>query len=69
MSVKRLTYLGDLLEYASTRVREVKKTWTHAEDRANRDILNHIDLAHQTAKELLRRAKAFQKRDMEARKK
>lgn len=69
MSVKRLTYLGDLLEYASNRVREIKKTWTHAEDRANRDILNHIDLAHQTAKELLRRAKAFQKRDMEARKK
>lgn len=69
MSVKRLTYLDDLLGYVSTRLREIKKEWSHAEDRANKDILDHLEVAHQTARELLKRARNFQKRDLEKTKK
>ena len=69
MSVKRLTYLDDLLGYVSTRLRELRNDWSHAEERANKDILNHLDVAHQTTRELLRRARNFQKRDLEAKKK
>ena len=69
MSVKRLTYLDDLLGYVSTRLREIRKEWSHAEERSNKDIIDHLDVAHQTTRELLRRAKSFQKRDLEAKKK
>jgi hypothetical protein len=69
MSVKRLTYLDDVLAFASERIRTIRKGWSNAEERANRDIVAHIDLASQITKELLRRAKTFQKRDMEVKKK
>ena len=66
MSVKRLTYLGDVLDFASERIRTIRKSWSHAEERANKDIVDHIDLAGQITKELLRRAKTFQKRDLDS---
>lgn len=69
MSVKRLTYLDDLLGYVSTRLRELRKDWSHSQERSNKDIIDHLDVAHQTTRELLRRARNFQKRDLEAKKK
>jgi hypothetical protein len=43
--------------------------WTHAEHKNFKDILQHADLAEVMAKELLERAKKYQKRDLESRKK
>lgn len=69
MSVKRLTYLQQLLKYTTKRLKDLKKDWTHAQEKNYRDILHHADLAEVMAKELLDRAKKYQKRDLETGKK
>ena len=69
MSVKRLTYLKQLLKYTTARLREIQKEWTYAQHKSYKDILQHADLAEVMAKELLERAKKYQKRDMEKAKK
>jgi uncharacterized phage-like protein YoqJ len=65
MSVKRLTYLKQLLRYTTARLKEMQKDWSHAQQKAYKDILHHADLAEVMAKELLERAKKYQKRDLE----
>ena len=65
MSVKRLTYLKMLLKYTTARLKEMRKDWTHAQEKSYKDILHHADLAEVMAKELLERAKKYQKRDLE----
>ena len=69
MSVKRLTYLKQLLRYRTQRLKEIQKEWSHAQHKSYKDILQHADLAEVMAKELLERAKKYQKRDMEKREK
>ena len=69
MSVKRLTYLRQLLKYTTARLKEMQKEWSHAQVKSYKDILHHADLAEVMAKELLERAKKYQKRDLEAKKK
>ena len=69
MSVKRLTYLRQLLRYTTARLKEIRKDWNHSQEKAYKDILQHADLAEVMAKELLERAKKYQKRDLEAKKK
>ena len=65
MSVKRLTYLKQLLGYTKRRLNELQKDWTHAQLKNYKDILAHCDLADVMTKELLDRAKKCQKRDLE----
>ena len=65
MSVKRLTYLKQLLGYIKRRLNELQKDWTHAQLKNYKDILAHCDLADVMTKELLDRAKKYQKRDLE----
>lgn len=69
MSVKRLSYLKQLLRYTTLRLKEIQKEWSHAQHKSYKDILQHADLAEVMAKELLERAKKYQKRDMEKAKK
>ena len=69
MSVKRLTYLKQLLRYTTQRLKEIQKEWSHSQHKSYKDILQHADLAEVMAKELLERAKKYQKRDMEKAKK
>ena len=65
MSVKRLTYLKQLLRYTTARLKDMQKEWSHAQHKSYKDILQHADLAEVMAKELLERAKKYQERDME----
>ena len=65
MSVKRLSYLKQLLKYTTARLKEMQRDWTHAQLKSYKDILHHADLAEVMAKELLERAKKYQKRDLE----
>lgn len=69
MSVKRLTYLKQLLSYTKRRLNELQKNWSHAEIKNYKDILAHCDLADVMTRELLERAKKYQKRDQEANRK
>ena len=69
MSVKRLTYLKQLLKYTTARLKEMQREWSHAQYKSYKDILQHADLAEVMAKELLERAKKYQKRDLEKAKK
>lgn len=69
MSVKRLTYLKQLLRYTTARLKDMRKEWNHAQEKSYKDILYHADLAEVMAKELLERAKKYQKRDLETKKK
>ena len=65
MSVKRLTYLKQLLKYTTARLKEIQKEWTHAQHKSFKDILHHADLAEVMAKELVERAEKYQKRELE----
>ena len=65
MSVKRLTYLKMLLKYTTARLKEMQREWSHAQHKSYKDILHHADLAEVMARELLERAKKYQKRDLE----
>lgn len=65
MSVKRLTYLKQLLGYTKKRLKDLQSEWSHAQLKSYKDILAHCDLADVMTKELLERAKKYQKRDLE----
>jgi hypothetical protein len=43
----------------------MRKDWSHAQEKNYKDILAHADLAEVMAKELLDRAKKYQRRDLE----
>jgi uncharacterized phage-like protein YoqJ len=43
----------------------MQKEWSHAQHKSYKDVLHHADLAEVMAKELLERAKKYQKRDLE----
>jgi phosphopantothenate synthetase len=53
----------------SKRLKELFKDFDHAKRENYKDIVSHLDYSHTITKELLERAKKYQKRDMEAKKK
>jgi hypothetical protein len=69
MSVKRLSLLDEFHGVISRRLKDLFKRLSHAEVENFRDIINNLDYSHRITKELLKKAKEFQKRDIEAKKK
>jgi hypothetical protein len=69
MSVKRLKLVDEFHGIVSKRLRELFKDFDHAKRENYKDIISHLDYSHRITKELLDRAKKYQKRDMEAKKK
>jgi len=53
----------------SKRLKELFKDFDHAKRENFKDIVSHLDYSHTITKELLERAKKYQKRDIEAKKK
>jgi hypothetical protein len=50
-------------------LKELFKDFDHAKRENYKDIISHLDYSHRMTKELLERAKKYQKRDMEDKKK
>ena len=69
MSVKRLKLVDEFHAVVSKRLKELFKDFDHAKRENYKDIVSHLDYSHRITKELLERAKKYQKRDMEAKKK
>lgn len=69
MSVKRLKLLEQFHAIASKRLRDLFRDFDHAKRENYKDIINHLDYSHRITKELLERAKKYQKRDAEVKKK
>ena len=69
MSVKRLKLLDEFHAIASKRLKELFRDFDHAKRENYKDIISHLDYSHRITKELLDRAKKYQKRDAEAKKK
>ena len=69
MSVKRLKLLEEFHAIVSKRLKDLFKDFDHAKRENYKDIISHLDYSHRITKELLDRAKKYQKRDMEAKKK
>ena len=69
MSVKRLKLVDEFHAAVSRRLKELFRELDHAKHSNFKDILNHLDYSHRVVKELLDRAKKYQKRDMEKAKK
>lgn len=69
MSVKRLKLLEEFHAIVSRRLKELFKDFDHAKRESYKDIISHLDYSHRITKELLERAKKYQKRDMEDKKK
>jgi phosphopantothenate synthetase len=69
MSVKRLLLVDEFHRVVSKRLKELFKDFDHAKRENYKDIVNHLDYSHTITKELLKRAKEYQKRDLEAKKK
>jgi hypothetical protein len=69
MSVKRLKLLEQFHAIASKRLRDLFRDFDHAKRENYKDIINHLDHSHRITKELLERAKKYQKRDVEKAKK
>jgi len=59
--------LNDLLKYTTKRLDDLNRHWSHAEENSFKDIIQHADLAELMAKELLARAKKYQKIELEKR--
>jgi hypothetical protein len=68
MSVKRLKLLEQFHAIASKRLRDLFRDFDHAKRENYKDIINHLDYSHRITKELLERAKKYQKRDVEKKK-
>jgi len=68
MSVKRLMLVEEFQRVVSKRLKELFKDFDHAKRESYRDIISHLDYSHKITKELLDRAKKYQKRDMESKK-
>ena len=69
MSVKRLKLVDEFHGIVSKRFKELFKDFDHAKRENYKDIISHLDYSHRITKELLDRAKKYQKRDMEDKKK
>lgn len=69
MSVKRLKLVDEFHAIVSKRLRDLFKDFDHAKRENYKDIISHLDYSHRITKELLDRAKKYQKRDAEAKKK
>ena len=69
MSVKRLKLLEEFHAIVSKRLKDLFKDFDHAKRENYKDIISHLDYSHRITKELLDRAKKYQKRDAEAKKK
>ena len=68
MSVKRLKLVDEFHAIVSKRLKELFKDFDHSKRENYKDIINHLDYSHRITKELLIRAKKYQKRDAEAQK-
>jgi hypothetical protein len=69
MSVKRLKLVDEFHAIVSKRLKDLFKDFDHAKRENYKDIINHLDYSHRITKELLERAKKYQKIDMEKAKK
>ena len=69
MSVKRLKLVDEFHGIVSKRLKELFKDFDHAKRENYKDIISHLDYSHRMTKELLERAKKYQKRDMDKAKK
>jgi hypothetical protein len=69
MSVKRLKLVEQFHSVVSKRLRDLFKDFDHAKRESYKDIISHLDYSHRITKELLERAKKYQKRDAEVKKK
>jgi len=69
MSVKRLKLVDEFHAIVSKRLRDLFKDFDHSKRENYKDIINHLDYSHRITKELLERAKKYQKIDMEKAKK
>ena len=69
MSVKRLKLVDEFHAIVSKRLKELFKDFDHAKRENYKDIISHLDYSHRMTKELLERAKKYQNRDMEDKKK
>jgi len=69
MSVKRLMLVNEFHRVVSKRLKELFRDFDHAKRENFKDIVSHLDYSHTITKELLKRAKKYQKRDLEAKKK
>ena len=69
MSVKRLKLVDEFHGIVSKRLKELFKDFDHAKRENYKDIISHLDYSHRITKELLERAKKYQKRDVEDKKK
>lgn len=69
MSVKRLLLVDEFHRVVSKRLKELFRDFDHAKRENFKDIVSHLDYSHTITKELLERAKKYQKRDLEAKKK
>ncbi len=65
MSVKRLKLVDEFHAIATKRLRILFKDFDHAKRENFKDILSHLEYSHRVVKELLERAKKYQKRDAE----
>ena len=69
MSVRRLEVVGEFHKYVSLRIRELFKQLDNNRSSSFRDILINLEYSQMIVKELLQRAKKYQARDIEAKKK
>ena len=69
MSVKRLMVVDEFHKALSKRLKELFRQLDHAPRENYKDIVTSLDYCHGHIKELLARARVYQKRDMEASKK
>ena len=69
MSVKRLKLVDEFHGIVSKRLKELFKDFDHAKRENYKDIISHLDYSHRMTKELLERAKKYQRRDIEKAKK
>lgn len=68
MSVKRLKLLDEFHGYIRGRLKELFNDFSHAQHQNYKDIITQLEFSHKVTKELLERAKKYQKRDKEAKK-
>jgi hypothetical protein len=68
MSVKRLKLVDEFHGYIRGRLKELFNDFSHAQHQNYKDIITHLEFSHKVTKELLERAKKYQKKDREAKK-
>lgn len=68
MSVKRLKLVDEFHGYIRGRLKELFNEFSHAQHQNYKDIITQLEFSHRVTKELLDRAKKYQKRDKETKK-